>query len=198
MAALPVVNTSAASATERSSTSAIVSPCRRCSSTSGRNRRPPHSSHGVLTPCTMTRSVQTTPWPRQTGQAPSELGLNSEAGTPLALANAVRTGSRSPEKVAGLDRRDPRIGDWSTMRTPSRPASDPCTSEDLPDPATPVTATSTPRGTSTSTSRRLLVLAPRICRYAVGSRTFVRRPGRWSSHSPVTDPEADRPSGAPA
>ena len=94
------------------------------------------------------------------GQAPSELALNSDAETPLALAKAVRIGSSRPVYVAGLERRDPRIADWSTTSTPSRPASEPCTSEDFPDPATPVTTVSTPVGTSTSTSLRLCVEAP--------------------------------------
>jgi hypothetical protein len=37
--------------------------------------------------------------------------------------------------VAGLLRRDPRIGDWSATTTPSRPGSEPWISELLPDPA---------------------------------------------------------------
>jgi hypothetical protein len=36
------------------------------------------------------------PLPLQTGQAPSELALNSAGLTPFALANAVRIGSSSP------------------------------------------------------------------------------------------------------
>src|SRR6478672_12611301 len=99
-----------------------------------------------------------TPAPLHVGQAPSELALNRAGFTPLALANALRIGSRSPVYVAGLLRREPRIGLWSTDTTPSPAApatSDPCTSELLPEPATPVTTTSTPSGTSTSTSRRL-------------------------------------------
>ena len=50
-----------------------------------------------------------TPAPLQLGQAPSELELNSAGFTPLAFANALRIGSRSPVYVAGLLRRDPRI-----------------------------------------------------------------------------------------
>src|SRR3712207_6225045 len=102
-----------------------------------------------------------TPAPLQVGQAPSELELNRAGLTPLALAKALRIGSSRPVYVAGLLRRDPRIAPWSTTTTPSRGATEPWTSELLPEPATPVSTHSTPRGMSTSTSRRLLVAAPR-------------------------------------
>src|SRR5919199_7013959 len=102
-----------------------------------------------------------TPAPLQVGQAPSELALNSAGFTPLALANALRMGSSRPVYVAGLLRREPRIAVWSTVTTPSRPDTDPWIRELLPEPATPVTTTSTPSGTSTSTSLRLCVRAPR-------------------------------------
>src|ERR1700740_77031 len=113
-----------------------------------------------------------TPTPLQLGQAPSELALNSAGLTPLALANAVRIGSSSPVQVPGLLRREPLIGVWSTDTTPAPAGIDPCTSELLPEPATPVTTTSTPSGMSTSTSRRLCALAPRISSVPVGRRTF--------------------------
>src|SRR3954468_3514103 len=103
-----------------------------------------------------------TPAPLQPGQAPSELELNSAGLTPLALAKALRIGSSSPVYVAGLLRREPRIAPWSTTTPSSFAATDPWTSELLPDPATPVTTQSTPSGTSTSTSFRLCVEAPRI------------------------------------
>ena len=96
-----------------------------------------------------------TPLPLQLGQAPSELALNSAGFTPLAFAKALRIGSSSPVYVAGLLRREPRIGVWSTATTPSRPDTEPWISELLPEPATPVTTTSTPSGMSTSTSCRL-------------------------------------------
>ena len=80
-----------------------------------------------------------TPAPLQLGQAPSELALNSAGFTPLAFANALRIGSSSPVYVAGLLRREPRIAAWSTVTTPSRPATEPWISELLPEPATPVT-----------------------------------------------------------
>src|SRR3982751_610858 len=102
-----------------------------------------------------------TPAPLQFGQAPSEFALNSADFTPLALANALRIGSSSPEYVAGLLRREPLIGAWSTDTTPSRPDTEPPISELLPEPATPITTTSTPSGMSTSTSCRLWVVAPR-------------------------------------
>src|SRR4051794_37922814 len=101
-----------------------------------------------------------TPAPLQLTQAPSELALNNAGFTPLALANALRMGSSSPVYVAGLLRREPRIGAWSTDTTPSRPDTEPWISELLPEPATPVTTTSTPSGMSTSRSLRLLALAP--------------------------------------
>src|SRR5688572_23995349 len=109
-----------------------------------------------------------TPAPLQVGQAPSELGLNSAGLTLFAFANALRIGSRSPVYVAGLLRRDPRIAVWSTETTSAPGGTDPCTSELLPEPATPVTTTSTPRGMSTSTFRRLLDVAPRISILPVG------------------------------
>src|SRR4028119_1237176 len=95
-----------------------------------------------------------TPAPLQLGQAPSELALNSVGFTPLAFANALRIGSSSPVYVAGLLRREPRIEDWSTDTTPSRPDTEPRISELLPDPATPVTTTSPPSGRATPTSPR--------------------------------------------
>src|SRR4051795_10700815 len=119
-----------------------------------------------------------TPLPLQLGQAPSELALNSAGFTPLALANALRIGSSSPEYVAGLLRREPLMGAWSIDTTPAPAGIDPCTSELLPEPATPVTTTSTPSGTSTSTSRRLFVVAPRISSVPVGSRTDSFSAGR--------------------
>ncbi len=91
-------------------------------STSGVNRLPSHSSQTEATPAIIARSVYTSPRPLHLGQAPSEFALNSAALTPLALAKAVRIGPSSPVYVAGLDRREPRIGDWSATTTPSRPA----------------------------------------------------------------------------
>src|ERR687893_2883901 len=112
-----------------------------------------------------------TPAPLQLGQAPSELAEKSAGLTPLAFANALRIGSRSPVYVAGLLRREPRIAPWSIDTTPSRPDTEPWINELLPDPATPVTTTSTPSGMSTSTSCRLLVPAPRTSSVPVGVRT---------------------------
>src|SRR5215218_6655827 len=89
-----------------------------------------------------------TPAPLQLGHAPSELALNSAGLTPLAVANALRIGSSSLVYVAGLLRREPPIGVWSTDTTPSRPETEPSISELLPEPATPVTTTSSPSGMS--------------------------------------------------
>src|ERR687898_77189 len=121
-----------------------------------------------------------TPAPLQVGQAPSELALNSAGLTPLAFANALRIGSSSPVYVAGLLRREPRIGLWSTATTPSRLDTEPWISELLPDPATPVTTTSTPSGMSTSTSWRLLVPAPRTSSAPDGVRADGLREARSS------------------
>src|ERR1700704_3645676 len=103
-----------------------------------------------------------TPAPLQLGQAPSELELNSAGFTRLVFANALRIGSSSPVYVAGLLRREPRMGAWSIDTTPADAGIDACTSELLPEPATPVITTRTPSGMSTSTSCKLCVLAPRI------------------------------------
>src|SRR5512145_2299590 len=112
-----------------------------------------------------------TPAPLHVGQAPSELELNRAGFTPLAFANALRIGSSRSVYVAGLLRREPRIGAWSTDTTPSRPDTEPWISELLPEPATPVTTTSTPRGMSTLTFCRLCVRAPRTFIAPVGFRT---------------------------
>src|ERR1700687_3373656 len=101
-----------------------------------------------------------TPAPLQLGQAPSELALNSAGFTPLAFANVLRIGSSSPVYAGGLPGREPPIAPWSIDTTPAPAGIDPCTSELLPEPATPVTTTSTPSGMSTSTSRRLFAVAP--------------------------------------
>ena len=102
--------------------------------------------------------------PLQFGQAPAEFALNSAGLTPFALANAVRIVSSSPVYVAGFDRREPRIGDWSTTTTWSCLGTLPWMSDDLPEPATPVTTVSTPSGMSTSTPVRLCWRASRIAR----------------------------------
>src|SRR3954465_1987882 len=96
-----------------------------------------------------------TPAPLQLGQAPSELALNRAGFTPFACAKALRMGSSNPVYVAGLLRREPRIEPWSTETTPSRPDTEPPISELLPEPATPVTTTTTPSGMSTPTPRGL-------------------------------------------
>ena len=73
------------------------------------NRRPPQSSHGVVTPCMNPNSVVITPLPLHVGHAPSLFALNRAGFTPFAFANALRTGSSSPVYVAGLLREDPLI-----------------------------------------------------------------------------------------
>src|SRR5215468_11195320 len=141
------------------------------------------------------RLVYVLPRPLQPGQAPSEFALNSAGLTPFALAKAVRMGSRMPVYVAGLDRREPRIVDWSmTVTEGSVRGRQPWISELLPDPATPVTATSTPSGTSTETPCRLWSRASRMGMDPVGVRGWGLSVWRWSRWRPVAVPDAIRPS----
>lgn len=78
-----------------------------------------------------------TPWPLHVGQAPAKFGEKSAGLTLFAFANIVRMGPSRPVYVAGFERREPLIADWSTTRTSSRAASEPWMSEDLPLPTTP-------------------------------------------------------------
>ena len=139
-----------------------------------------------------------TPAPLQAGQAPSELALNSAGFTPLAFANALRIGSSSPVYVAGLLRREPPIVPWSIDTTPSRPDTEPRISELLPDPARPVTTTSTPSGMSTSTFFRLCVQAPRTSSLPDGLRSDGFSDARSSRWRPVTVPLARSPARLPS
>ena len=139
-----------------------------------------------------------TPLPLQFGQAPSEFALNSAALTPLALAKAVRMGSSSPVYVAGLLRREPLMGAWSIETTPASLGIEPWISEDLPDPATPVTTQSTPSGMSTLTSRRLCWVAWRISRLPTGVRVFGLSAARYPRWRPVSVSLARRPSTVPS
>src|SRR3979411_382903 len=116
-----------------------------------------------------------TPAPLQVGQAPAGVAVDSAGFTPLAFANALRIGSSSPVYVAGLLRREPRMAPWSIETTPAPAGIDPLTRELLPEPATPVTTTSTPSGMSTSTWRRLCRVAPRISSAPLGVRTVSLR-----------------------
>src|SRR6478609_11234200 len=138
-----------------------------------------------------------TPAPLQVGQAPSELALNRAGLTPLAFANALRIGSSRSVYVAGLLRREPRIGVWSTDTTPSWFDTEPWIRELLPDPATPVSTTRTPSGMSTSTPRRLWVRAPRTSIAPDGSRTDGLSAARSSRCRPVVVPLVRRPSTVP-
>ena len=158
-------------------------PPRVYSSTAAWNRLPSHSSQVDSTVAMMPRSVKMTPAPLQVGQAPSEFELNSAGLTPLALANALRIGSSRPVYVAGLLRRDPLIAPWSMTTTPSRLATEPWMSDDLPEPATPVTTHSIPSGMSTSTCFRLCVrraCAPPGRRTPTARHSLIRaRSSRW-------------------
>ena len=97
-----------------------------------------------------------TPAPLQVGQAPSELELNSAGFTPLALANALRIGSRarctSPDCFAANQDRS-LVDHHHAVAAGDRAVDERL----LPEPATPVTTQSIPSGMSTSTSWRLCV-----------------------------------------
>src|SRR6188472_964940 len=145
------------------------------------------------------RLVYVLPRPLQFGQAPSEFALNSAGLTPFAFANAVRIGSRIPVYVAGFERREPRIVDWSmTVTVGSVRGRQPWISELLPEPATPVTATSTPSGTSTDTSCRLCRRAFRIGIVPRGARGFAFSSCLRSRWRPVAVPDATRPATVPS
>src|SRR6187397_302048 len=131
-----------------------------------------------------------TPAPLQVGQAPSELALNSAGFTLLAFANAVRIGSSNPVYVAGLLRREPPIAPWSIDTTPCCTDTEPWMSELFPDPATPVTTTSTPSGMSTFTFFRLCVRAPRTFISPDGVRVEGFKDARSSRCRPVRVPLA--------
>src|ERR687893_2829708 len=169
--AAPSPKNSSASVTDIASTSAMLRPPSVYSSTDAWKRLPSQVSQTDSTVAMTPSSVKMTPAPLQVGQAPSEFELNSAGLTPLALANALRIGSSSPVYVAGLLRREPRIAVWSTDTTSAPGGIEPWISELLPEPATPVTTTSTPSGMSTSTSRRLCAVAPRIGSAPLGDRT---------------------------
>ena len=68
-----------ASATGRSSTSAMLSPPNRSSSTDAWNRLPPQSSHSVATVSMKLQLRVVIPLPLQVGQAPSEFARTAPA-----------------------------------------------------------------------------------------------------------------------
>src|SRR5918996_3395307 len=139
------------------------------------------------------------PRPLHSGHAPSEFALNNAGFTPFADANAFRIGSRIPVYVAGFDRREPRMADWSiTVTDGSVRGMQPWISELLPEPATPVTATSTPVGTSTETSWRLCRRAFRIGIAPAGVRTTSFSDCCTSRCRPVIVPDAPRPANGPS
>ena len=101
------------------------------------------------------------------------LGVGAEQRRLHAVGLRERAADRveQPVYVAGLLRREPPIAPWSTDTTPVNGGIEPVDERLLPEPATPVTTTSTPSGMSTSTLRRLWVFAPRILSVPVGFRT---------------------------
>ncbi len=104
-----------------------------------------------------------------------------------------------PVYVAGFERREPRIEVWSmTVTDGSLRGMQPWISELLPEPATPVTATRTPSGTSTDTSWRLWSRAFRIAIDPRGDRGSGFNACRTSRWRPVAVPDAARPSTGPS
>src|SRR6478735_2216267 len=101
------------------------------------------------------------PRPAHSGQAPAELKLKSPGWTRLTFAYTLRTVSMTPMYDAGVDRDEAVIALWSmTIASRWTAVKTSETSVDLPDPATPVTAVSTPVGNCTSTPFRLCNEAP--------------------------------------
>ncbi len=172
--------TFSASAAVISSTSTIDRPATRCCSTSSWNLRPSHSGQVVVTGSMKARSVEITPRPAQPPHAPEELKLNNPASTPFSRANALRMASSAPTYEAAMAL-------WS-MTTASGYAAVNTrdTSVDLPDPATPVTAVSTPVGNDTSSPLRLCRSAPRTGSRPVGVRTAPLSGVRRRSDRPVS------------
>ncbi len=148
--------------------------------------------------------------PRLAGaaNAPDELKLKNPASAPVSRAKIFRTVSMIPRYVAGVDRAETPIEDWSTTTASGWAAISSATSVLLPDPATPVTAgqprsgrpPSRPAGCggrrpSPTRGRRPRVLAPRAVRRPNSAPVSVsRRPARPAS--PRTPP-GRRPAPAP-
>ena len=101
--------------------------------------------------------------------------------------------------VAGFERREPRMADWSiTVTDGSERGRQPWMSELFPEPATPVTATRTPSGTSTEMSWRLWSRAFRIGMDPLETRGFGFSSCRTSRWRPVAVPDATSPSTVPS
>ncbi len=145
------------------------------------------------------KSVWIAPRPRHCGQAPRELKLNRPGAAPVAREKIFRTWSKIPRYVAGVDLDEAPTGDWSTTTASGwRAHNSPWISELFPEPATPVTAVSTPVGTRTDTSRRLFRRAPSTASQPEGGRTrsFSTTPRR--SARPVAVSAAASPATGPA
>ncbi len=139
-----------------------------------------------------------TPRPSQVPQAPFELKLKKPASAPVSRAKIFRTVSMIPRYVAGVDRPEIPIDDWSTTTASSWPAVNSATRVLFPDPATPVTAVSTPAGNRTVTSRRLCRSAPLTHRSPTGRRTSPLTAVRVRRQRPVSVPDAASSPGVPS
>jgi Zn-finger nucleic acid-binding protein len=104
--------------------------------------------------------------------------------------NTVLVVEHKPEVV--------EIADHVVDLGPGAGATEPSMSELFPDPATPVSTTSTPSGMSTSTPCRLWVVAPRISSVPVGVRTVSLRAARSSRWRPVMVSPDRSPSTVPS
>src|SRR6185503_4144035 len=146
---------------------------RRTCSVSGLKRAPPQPSHTTRTSGRKDISIFLMPWPSHSSQRPPEvlnekrLAVQPRIRASLVSANSLRIWSQKPTYVAGHERGVLPIGVWSTSSTRStalrplsalQPISPPdCrlayrtsrASVDLPEPDTPVIATSFPSGIRT-------------------------------------------------
>ncbi len=139
-----------------------------------------------------------TPRPSQPPQAPVELKLKSPGSVPVSRAKILRTVSIIPTYVAGVDRAEIPMADWSTTTAPGCAAVNSATSVLFPDPATPVTTVSTPVGNSTVTSRRLCRPAPLTHSPPVAVRTSSLSVVRRRRHRPVRVADPASSTGVPS
>src|SRR5712692_7612990 len=130
---------------------------------------------------------QLEPLPLAAGQRSQRLAeaevAEPDVGEPVEAGCAAGVRASPAPKNSSASVTD--IASTSLMSRPPRwysstDASNRFPSHSSPEPATPVTTTSTPRGMSTSTSRRLFAVAPRIGRWPLGVRTFSLRVARSS------------------
>src|SRR3989344_3895585 len=136
-------------------------------------RFPSHLSQATLILSRKCISISLYPSPLHSGHAPEELKLNMLGETSFSLAKSFLISSKIPMYVAGLERDDLPTPDWSISIVSFSLQKTSTINELLPDPATPVTQTNMPFGTSTDTFFKLWVLALRIGVVLVFWRSFL-------------------------